>query len=273
MAKKNAAQLSTAEISRQAAFLWLVWKDQRGLSLEQGLQFLLWLMRSRRHLYELLIICRQDARLTRLMRNQCDRSKGAHASQWQGLSSRSSNTQRRHPGTAWHVAAMVLLTLPMFLFLRGKNDESPSGMIERPQARVVIAAKEQKKRRLPDGSFVSLDAGARLRVDFKDTHRDVHLLHGRAMFDVVLDESRPFIVRTFLVDIAADSASKFMVKIDTSVEVAVHGGMVEVAGREAKAGAPIIRVKSGETYRVPMDRFRAIVAESKYGLRPAPIDG
>jgi transmembrane sensor len=119
---------------------------------------------------------------------------------------------------------------------------------------------------------VSLDAGSTLRVGFTDARRDVHLLDGKAMFDVAMDPARPFVVNTFLVDVAADKESKFAVRIDTSVEVSVYDGIVSVSGRGAKAGAPVISLKSGESYRVPMNLFREIVASGKAAQR-APKDG
>ncbi len=48
--------------------------------------------------------------------------------------------------------------------------------------------------RLPDGTQVRLDVGARLETDMGWWHRDVRLLQGRAVFDVVHSAWRPFMV-------------------------------------------------------------------------------
>jgi len=48
--------------------------------------------------------------------------------------------------------------------------------------------------RLPDGSDVRLDVGARLETDMGWWHRNVRLLQGRAVFDVVHSAWRPFVV-------------------------------------------------------------------------------
>jgi len=47
---------------------------------------------------------------------------------------------------------------------------------------------------LSDGSTVRLDAGSRLEASMSWWRRNVHLLQGRALFDVTHDASRPFIV-------------------------------------------------------------------------------
>ncbi|MGN6227434.1 MAG: FecR family protein [Dyella sp.] len=48
--------------------------------------------------------------------------------------------------------------------------------------------------RLPDGTQVHLDVGARLETDIGWWHRNVRLLHGRAVFNVVHNAWRPFVV-------------------------------------------------------------------------------
>jgi transmembrane sensor len=47
---------------------------------------------------------------------------------------------------------------------------------------------------LPDGTRVHLDVDARLETDMGWWHRNVRLLHGRAVFDVVHNAWRPFVV-------------------------------------------------------------------------------
>lgn len=62
----------------------------------------------------------------------------------------------------------------------------------RPQTYVADASGGEV--RLPDGSRVHLDVGARLETDMGWWHRNVRLLQGRAVFDVVHDAWRPFVV-------------------------------------------------------------------------------
>lgn len=56
---------------------------------------------------------------------------------------------------------------------------------------------------LPDSSSVHLNSGARIEypVVFRKDKREVYLT-GEAMFDVVHDESRPFVVRTFMSEVS-----------------------------------------------------------------------
>lgn len=56
---------------------------------------------------------------------------------------------------------------------------------------------------LPDSSSVHLNSGARIEypVVFRKDKREVYLT-GEAMFDVVHDESRPFVVRTFISEVS-----------------------------------------------------------------------
>lgn len=62
----------------------------------------------------------------------------------------------------------------------------------RPQTYVADASGGEV--RLPDGSQVRLDVGARLETDMGWRHRNVRLLQGRAVFDVVHSAWRPFVV-------------------------------------------------------------------------------
>jgi ferric-dicitrate binding protein FerR (iron transport regulator) len=264
MTKKNDQQESIAEISRQAAVIWLLLKDEPRLSLDDAWRILMWMLRSRRHVHELLLMRRQDARLTRLMRVGGETSKVVHVDWWQGSSSEPAQPQRRSYRAGWGIAAMVLLMLSVVLFIAPRSDESPRDA-------VGAATKELTTQRLEDGSLVSLDALASMRIDFTEKQRGVHLFHGQSLFDVAAGHERPFVVHTFLVDITAVVESKFAVRIDTSVEVEVFEGVVEVSGRRAKAGSPVIVVRKGEKYRVPVDTFRAIVADGSDSLRAALI--
>lgn len=273
MVKKNDECESTANISRQAAVWWLLLHEGRPLSLSEAWQFILWLMRSRRHRSEFRHICRLDDGLTRAMhsvshksRVEPDRSNVTHVNWQRGSSLKLKEAPVRRHIVRWGVAASILVLLPTVFFLaRTSNVETPDGMI-------ATSANEAKTQWLDDGSMVLLEADAALRVEFTDKHRDVHLLQGKATFDVERDPQRPFVVSTSLVDIVTFE-SKFVVTIDASVEVTVHEGVVRVSERGAKEGAPVFAVKAGETYRVPMERFRAIMAKGGDSSRAVVTDG
>jgi ferric-dicitrate binding protein FerR (iron transport regulator) len=264
MAKNNDQQEPIAEISRQAAVVWLLLKDQPRLSLDDAWRILLWMMRSRRHVYELLAIRRLDARFTRLMRAKST-SKVVHVNWFQGSSVKPAQIPRRRCRTNWSIAATVMLMLSMLLFLAPRSDETPDEPIR--------AAAKELNTRLEDGSQISLDALASMQVDFTAEQRGVHLFHGKSLFDVVEGRERPFVVHTFLIDIRSVVKSKFAVQIDTTVEVEVYEGVVEISERGAKAGSTVVTVEQGQKYRVPLDQFRAIVADGSDTSRVVLRDG
>jgi transmembrane sensor len=70
---------------------------------------------------------------------------------------------------------------------------------------LITAGGTTKVQALEDGSYVTLDPGTRLRVQFSGDRRDVSLERGAAIFEVMYDADRVF-------------------------RVAIHGGSVESAG-------------------------------------------
>lgn len=116
-------------------------------------------------------------------------------------------TQRRWIGIAATVAAVLLVVLGVALDLP-----------LRLQADAMADGSGLLDRVLPDGSMVTLDSGAAIRVDFTDKTRAIRLLRGEALFTVAHDSTRPFVVETgpgrvlalgtrFLVRRLADGAS------------------------------------------------------------------
>jgi ferric-dicitrate binding protein FerR (iron transport regulator) len=265
MPNKHDQAESIASISRQAAVIWLLLKDQRRLSLDDAWRILLWIMRSRRHVYELLLMRRQDARLTRLLSAKSE-TKVVHVDSWRAPLTVPAQPPRRCYRAAWTIAAMLLLMMPVLYFIAPRYDHASSKS-------VAAATQQLERRQLDDGSVVSANTLKSMRVDFTEKQRGLHLFHGSSLLEVAADRERPFVVHTFLVDITSVIESKFAVRIDTSVEVEVFEGLVEVSGHGAKAGLPVIRVQRGETYRVPVDTFRAILAQGGESSMEVRIHG
>ena len=96
---------------------------------------------------------------------------------------------------------------------------------------------------LPDGSDIRLDADTAIALDFTPQHRLVHLLRGRAAFDVASDPRRPFTVKTAGGDTTALGTQFIVHQWDDSVTVSVQESAVSVAlaGTENS-----VRVKAGE---------------------------
>ncbi|MBL8267043.1 FecR family protein [Steroidobacter sp.] len=57
-------------------------------------------------------------------------------------------------------------------------------------------AGEQRALTLPDGSVVELNSRSRLRVHYSEGERGIDLLEGQALFQVMKDPNRPFVVRS-----------------------------------------------------------------------------
>ena len=82
---------------------------------------------------------------------------------------------------------------------------------------------------LPDGSSMTLNTSTTARVNFGDTERRIELLEGEALFDVVHDGSRPFLVNAASTEIRALGTS-FTVRHlpDRPIEIVVRQGIVEL---------------------------------------------
>lgn len=98
-----------------------------------------------------------------------------------------------------------------------------------------------------DGSRIYLDVGGKLEIPLAPWRREARLVRGNAVFDIVHDSARPFVVRTPTSSLT-DLGTRFLVRADAkSSEVAVFEGKVEAvsltghrmalgAGQAAKTG-------------------------------------
>lgn len=83
---------------------------------------------------------------------------------------------------------------------------------------------------LPDGSRMTLDAQSKVIARFGDNQRTIHLVDGRAFFDVRHDASRPFTVNAGNLRLE-DIGTKFDVeRVRTKVRVNLAEGRVSVTG-------------------------------------------
>ncbi len=120
-------------------------------------------------------------------------------------------------------AACLILTLPRFF---GKRNNCKT---------FTSANGERKNFQLPDGSFITLNAGSTINIkdDFGVSSRDV-FLKGEAFFDVKHNENSPFIVHTAAMDIKA-LGTAFNVKAyqnENTTETSLIRGLVEVTLKE-----------------------------------------
>lgn len=101
------------------------------------------------------------------------------------------------------------------------------------------AAGEVRTLALSDGTTAMLDSGSAISVDFSDGQRVVHLLEGRAWFDVH-HEGRPFMV-TALGGVTRDIGTGFEVRHEGDiVEVSVTEGSVQVRAPDGTQGKPLM---------------------------------
>jgi len=108
---------------------------------------------------------------------------------------------------------------------------------------------------LPDGTIAMLDSDSAVAVDFTDDRRVVHLLAGRAWFQV-RHEGRPFSVEA-MNGITRDIGTAFEVRRERgTVEVGVTQGSVQVRAPDGAQGRPM---RIGERIRY-----------SASGLAPLP---
>jgi hypothetical protein len=172
----------------------------------------------------------------------------------QGSSHKSAEIPRHWQAIGLVVTATVAMLLATgLLVVSYLNGNSASITYE-------TASNESRTQQLEDGTVVSLGAQSKLRINFTSERRVVQQLQGEVTFDVAEDAARPFIVSTFLVDLA--QGTKFAVVVDTTVTVTVHEGILSVARRDATPGSPEITVKRGDSYRVPVDGLRTVDASN-----------
>ena len=93
---------------------------------------------------------------------------------------------------------------------------------------------EQRTEQLPDGTRVTLNTETALQVRYGHGQREVVLQHGEAMFDVVHDAGRPFVV-TAGDGSVTDLGTRFAIRDDSGTAiVTLLQGRVEIAARDER---------------------------------------
>lgn len=164
--------------------------------------------------------------------------------------------ERRTVGYRWAVAAtlavVMLGVLAMHFF--GQSDLYATAVGER---KVIV---------LEDGSQMTLNTASRVRVDFDDERRLVHLKRGEALFNVAHDASRPFIVRAGNTQVRAVGTA-FNVRVRSQVvEITVTEGVVAVEEDHISAGSAAVVVPAGAVNRL-------VLPEDELQRRVAWLDG
>lgn len=117
----------------------------------------------------------------------------------------------------------------------------PLGWVDRMRADAWTDRGSIETTTLPDGSRVDLNTDTALVLRFTHSERSVALLRGEAVFDVVPDAGRPFVVSGNGVRARA-VGTRFFVRVDgAAVPVGVAEGRVDVA-----TSAGETRLRAGE---------------------------
>jgi transmembrane sensor len=113
-----------------------------------------------------------------------------------------------------------------------------------PNNQVYVTAKGgQQTVSLPDGSIVKLNTDTRLKLDFTERTRRIHLVRGEAHFKVAHNPDRPFIVHVADGSVRAVGTAFNVRYQGEKVDVIVTEGIVEVA---PQALPPLLSTKAGK---------------------------
>lgn len=92
---------------------------------------------------------------------------------------------------------------------------------------------------LEDGSSMTLNTSSEVRVRYRADERTIELVEGEALFDVVTNPSRPFLVQAGDTQVKAVGTSFTVRRIaERPVEILVRQGMVEIARPSTPQVAP-----------------------------------
>ncbi|MXP41455.1 DUF4880 domain-containing protein [Altererythrobacter soli] len=200
---------------RSEASAWCVRLAGGELSLEEQIAFEVWLAEpGNRAAFDRVMLAWHGAR------------QAADAPELIGVRADALEAMRSAGGRRWErrfrswripaAAACLLLLLASALLLYHQPLAYQTGVGER---RVV---------RLEDGSRVSLDAATEVEVDYGTERRSLHLLSGRARFDVAKDARRPFTVRAGGKMVVATGTSFSVEMLNDEMRVILYEGRVSV---------------------------------------------
>lgn len=122
---------------------------------------------------------------------------------------------------------------------------------------------------LADGTVVHLDTDTRIVSSFRRDRRVVTLERGRALFDVVRDPARPFVVRSADVSVTALGTQFDVYRRDGATDVAVVEGKVNV--RRVRGASPIAAGPESDGTDLVRGQL-ARVATGAAGIHVEPVD-
>lgn len=132
------------------------------------------------------------------------------------------------PARAMVFAVLSIAVVTGILFNNSDNYRTVPVQGPSWQASYLTAIGKQQTAVLQDGSRVQLNTDTIIDIDFDDRQRKVRLVRGEALFEILHDQSRPFLVYVGTNVIRAIGTA-FVVKLtEDEVEVTIKEGRVEL---------------------------------------------
>jgi transmembrane sensor len=264
----GARDTQVEEVLEQRATEWFVRHREGAPSSAEQRQFMQWLRASPRHVAAYLKLTGMVSGLPEALAGLDEdveqlaariRHSPREAEQALFAVNGAAGRPARRSLSRWAWAAAVVLALAgttQFAMSRWLGAES-----------VVVAEGQPRLLALPDGSSVHLNAGTRLVIRYSDTQRLLELPRGQALFDVVRDPRRPFIVRSGAADVVAVGTRFDVYRRAGQTRVTVVEGKIEII-RERSGGGPDgapLPVTAGEQVRIGDEDMGA-------AGQPEPVD-
>jgi transmembrane sensor len=233
----------SASVREQAAE-WLVELAEPTLDMAVRVQFMNWLRTSPQHIQEFLAIAALQQEVAEQSGAIADILAELESSDEQCAVPMFGNSvtaeavpefwrARRWNYLLWTSAASLALAAILLVLLPAPDS------VPLLSHRTEIG--EQRSIALKDGSIVTLNTSSEATVRFDSSMRRVTLVSGEAMFDVVTDHQRPFVVETGTVSLDV-VGTKFSVYCkEDSTRVAVVDGVVRAVPSQAPDDALMIR--------------------------------
>jgi len=144
----------------------------------------------------------------------------------------------------------ILVVAGVAFVLLGARANGPLMMAQ--AAPLTSRVGEIRTLKLPDGSTVTLDTDSSIVVQISETSRDVHLVRGRARFDVVADAKRPFRVEAGDRSVTATGTTFDIGLGSDGVRVSLYRGKADVTSSlPADRGGAVTRLSAGECLSGP----------------------
>lgn len=229
---------------------WLVELSAPGLTDTRRREFMSWLKLSPQHIEEFLAIAVLEQELIEQpvamadILAEIERAEPRAAEPLFAATAAASvmsaaalpRRKRKRPMLRWLAAASVAVAALLLTQFTS---------VDAPAVRHGTAIGEQRSVALADGTIVTLNTLSEVEVRMDRSARHVNLLAGEAMFDVVADRERPFVVDAGSVSLRVLGTKFSVYRTDAMTRLAVVEGTVQLVPHARIADA--VTVTAGET--------------------------